>query len=229
MKYVSVRVVNINEILAEYVANLNSKKCYFMVIGANDGKLEDFLTSYFDKLQLTGILVEPVASLYERLCERFFSYQNLFLENSAVDTKTKTRTIYKLKEISHFPEWTKGLASFKKKVILSHQDEIADIMQYIVEEKVTCVTIASLLKKYQFPALNILQIDTEGYDFEIIKSINFELTRPDIIIFEHMHLTYYIYYAAVNYLNERNYFVARNHNTFDLIAIDNRLVPHGAS
>jgi hypothetical protein len=39
------------------------------------------------------------------------------------------------------------------------------------------------------PGVNLLQIDTEGYDFEIIKMVNFETLRPDVIHYEHRHLS----------------------------------------
>ena len=225
MRYVPMKVVNIAEILNEYICNFDNNPCYAMVIGANDGKLEDFLTSYFDRENLTAILVEPVADLHEALLKKFSLFKNLCFENVAIDKKNKTRAIYKLKHSDCLPDWTKGLASFSKKVITSHDDQIAGIKDLIIKQKVKCVTISSLLKKYRFPELNILQIDTEGYDFEIVKTIDFKLNRPEIIIFEHMHLTFYTYYAAINFLDEKNYFVARNDNSFDLIAVDRGYVP----
>ena len=36
--------------------------------------------------------------------------------------------------------------------------------------------------------IDLLQIDVEGYDYEIIKMIDFERVKPLIIHFEHGHL-----------------------------------------
>ena len=83
---------------------------------------------------------------------------------------------------------------------------------------------SQLLKKYKIDRINILQIDTEGYDYDIIFSINFKQIRPDIIIFEYLHLTYYQCFALINLLEENDYKVNRNKNSFDIIAIDNQIL-----
>jgi len=35
----------------------------------------------------------------------------------------------------------------------------------------------------------LLQIDTEGYDYEVIKLFNIEKSQPKVIIYENEHLT----------------------------------------
>ena len=43
--------------------------------------------------------------------------------------------------------------------------------------------------KFEMGKLDFLQIDAEGHDFSIIKSINFTNNRPGIIRFEAAHIT----------------------------------------
>ena len=46
-----------------------------------------------------------------------------------------------------------------------------------------------LLGQQDVHSIDVLQIDAEGYDYEIIKQVDFDLVQPNIIRFEHMHLS----------------------------------------
>lgn len=50
-----------------------------------------------------------------------------------------------------------------------------------------CVSFDTLLRQANGRDVDILQIDAEGYDFTILKMINFSQLRPSIICFEHSH------------------------------------------
>ena len=45
------------------------------------------------------------------------------------------------------------------------------------------------MKKHNVNDISFILIDTEGYDYEIIKLIDFEKYKPSILIFEHKHLS----------------------------------------
>jgi hypothetical protein len=47
----------------------------------------------------------------------------------------------------------------------------------------------SLLKKYKPEKIDLLHTDTEGFDFELIKLIPFATLKPQMILYEHQHLT----------------------------------------
>jgi hypothetical protein len=50
------------------------------------------------------------------------------------------------------------------------------------------MTLSSLLAKHAVQTVDLLQIDAEGYDYEILKTIDFREIKPKIIRFEHAHL-----------------------------------------
>ena len=54
---------------------------------------------------------------------------------------------------------------------------------------VQCVTLQDLLVKHNITDLDLLQIDAEGYDYEILKSIDFQRIKPRFINFEHALLS----------------------------------------
>ena len=54
---------------------------------------------------------------------------------------------------------------------------------------VRCENFEYILDKYEISKLDLLQIDAEGYDFELLKIFPFTKVVPKIIHFEHIHLT----------------------------------------
>ncbi len=70
---------------------------------------------------------------------------------------------------------------------------------------VPALTLESLLKKHQVERVNLLQIDTEGFDFEIIKMIDFRRMKPDIIHYENNFLNRRQKSECSRILSEQNY------------------------
>ncbi len=97
---------------------------------------------------------------------------------------------YGLKESQNqdLPEWYDQLGSFYKDVILKHKNYIPNIEELIEEQQINTMSFEDLIKKHKIINVDILHIDTEGYDFEIIKTINFKKYKINVIIFENKHL-----------------------------------------
>jgi hypothetical protein len=78
------------------------------------------------------------------------------------------------------------------------------------------MTFAALLSKYNITYLDILVIDTEGYDFEILKMIDFATLMPAIIQFEEKNLMPSEKVACFKMLVEKGYRLGRHHR--DIVA-----------
>ena len=86
--------------------------------------------------------------------------------------------------------WASGIGSFSKEHILKHRTKRFQI----TEEDIKCIninviTFDALIKKYEIKNIKKLIIDTEGFDYKIIKSINFKETSIKEIIFEKKHMS----------------------------------------
>ena len=64
-----------------------------------------------------------------------------------------------------------------------------DINDYIEETKVDCLTFESFIKKFDVPKFDFLFMDCEGYDHEILKTIDFSRYTPKLINFESKFLS----------------------------------------
>ncbi len=162
---------------------------YFLQIGAHDGKTDDHLREFVIKNRMRGILVEPVPSIFQRLKENYRDQDGLFFENKAIAPASGTRTFYRLRDNTDgLPHWYDQLGSFHKHIVLKHKVEIPNIEDYLLEEQVECISVSNLLQRCKIPRVDIMLIDCEGYDFEILKTIDFKKCLPRLIVYEEKHL-----------------------------------------
>jgi FkbM family methyltransferase len=168
----------------------NDPEFYVVQIGAHDGKSGDPIYDKIIKYKLRGVLVEPVKYLYDRLVETHKERRGLHLINAAVSTSSGHKNMYRLRETDDgLPPWYDQLASFDPAFITKLREEIPNAQDYLITELVRCVTFEELLEEAQVRKIGLLQIDVEGYDFEIIKMINFHIVKPAVIRYENKHLT----------------------------------------
>ena len=98
-------------------------------------------------------------------------------------------TFYYIKENQHDQtDWTSGngLGSFYKEIVMKHQNGVYDFDDNFSEMVVKTITFSDLTS--DVPKIDLLHIDAEGYDYEIIKTIDFTKTIPSLILFEHKWL-----------------------------------------
>ena len=85
-----------------------------------------------------------------------------------------------------------------------------DVNEQIIEEKVKVRSAESLLNEFNVTKIDLLMIDTEGFDFEVIKMFNIQKTNPGMIIFEASHLSDEDLNAVENLLHENEYDIKRD-------------------
>jgi len=167
-----------------------STQPFFIQIGANDGDKGDYLDTYVRCLGWTGILVEPIPYVFEALEQRHGANARLTLVNAAIADHDGTARIHYLPKADDpdLPEWYDALASFRREVIAEHAPWIPDIESRISSIEVPTVTIDSLCAAHGIEAFDLVQIDTEGYDCEVVKQIDLDKYRPAVVLYEHYHL-----------------------------------------
>jgi FkbM family methyltransferase len=220
MLFKDVSFTSIDEVLKLYFQEMNGRSVVVILIGANNGEIKDFIGDYLMLKNVSGVLVEPIYEFFCQLEKKFGFKENLSLENSAVYTRNCKKSIYRIETSDQLPSWTRGLGSLKKQTVDMHSHDVREIKEAIVKEMVNCITLKTLLKKYNVEGFHILQIDTEGSDFDIIMSMDLSKNRPHLIIFEYLHLTFYQYYTVLNFFKDNNYDVRKNFQSRDAIAID---------
>lgn len=159
----------------------------FIQVGANDGVNFDNIYPFFMDNNCSGLLIEPLPNFFSRLKMNYADKPKIVPLNVALHPSEKSINIYSVnpKSLQKYPHWIAGIASFD----INHIRKQGVTEEDIESTQVQCRTLMGLVKEYDLTNLDYLQIDTEGFDDEIIKMIDFSLVRPSVIKFETVHLS----------------------------------------
>jgi FkbM family methyltransferase len=161
-------------------------------VGSNDGVQGDPITALIRTNPDWQVLfIEPLPHVFRRLLANYPSLPNYHFENVAISEKTEIRLLYYVsdeikKTREGIPYWYDQLGSFDKKHILKHGKEFE---LFIASEPVRCEPLRNILTRNGIQKIDILHIDTEGYDYEVLKQVDLKGSRPRAILYEHKHLS----------------------------------------
>jgi FkbM family methyltransferase len=187
-------------------------------IGANDGINNDPIHKFIKRDNWQGVLLEPQKYVFDRYLKPLYKKtKGITPFNAALDVRDGYKPVYKI-SISN-SRWATGLTSFDRHVLeeavrsgyIEKQARkegcpLPDNKEdFISEESVECICTESLLKKYKLSRIDWLQIDTEGFDFEIIKMFNIGVTVPKVIVYENLHLSPSDQKSCIDYLISSGY------------------------
>lgn len=212
---------------------------HIVQIGANDGAINDPLFSFVkeQKKRTKIILVEPQLQLLPYLRANYAFHDSAQFFNGAVGTDSHL-TLYCVNNscwdklvVPYAEGWPAyraptGLTSTSRSHVYDwlsqHLPREIDPDTVIDQFSVDCVSLEALLREHNFPRqIDVLQIDTEGYDDQVIYSANLECTRPRLINFEATHMDKTRFDDLEAHLIGGGYHVSRSGN--DAIAIRTRL------
>lgn len=190
----------------------------FVSIGANDGVKNDHLNSFIFKYQWKGILIEPMPDNFAKLRTNFKDRQNLVLENIGIAESKGVLDFYYIKDILPTePDWYDQVGSFDKETFYKNIAVVPSLQERVGVASIPTDRLENVLAKNDLKQIDLVMIDTEGYDYKILKSIDIEKVKPQIIIFEYEWLTNYETKEAVKLLEGAGYRTILN--GIDCIAI----------
>jgi len=187
-KKIPLELKDITVLISAHSKKINN--FFFIQIGSNDGVRDCPIRKLIIKNNWKGILVEPVKYIFQKLKKNYKNQNNLIFENAAISKEKGYRKFYRVKKHDEKgnPFQYDMIGSFFPEVVIKHKKYISDFDKHFITEKIKCITFQDLTKKHKVKKIDLLQIDVEGYDYEIIKSIDFGKIKPKIIIYEEKHL-----------------------------------------
>ena len=177
--------------LLNYLSRVTEQKRYpfFVNVGANDGITGDPCGEFFLRhFSWTGLLIEPVPYCVERL-KSIYHEQRFSVVQSAVGIRGLKQFYYvfeSAKELPDLPPWFDQLGSFDVQHILKHL--AGRLKPYITSREIFVETLREVLEVRRIEKVDFLQIDTEGSDLIVLKSLDGFL-KPKAILIEHVHLS----------------------------------------
>jgi FkbM family methyltransferase len=165
---------------------------FFVKVGANDGLSGDPCGRWFvEHENWGGMLIEPVPYLFDRLKQNYPS-DRFVLEQVAIGIQPGEVPFYFVSEeakvrLPNLPAHFDMLGSFRRQHIVEHLDGVLE--PFIVETKLQVETLKAVLRQHHIHRIEFLHIDVEGFDWEVLRSLDFDEAAPSAILIEHRHLT----------------------------------------
>jgi FkbM family methyltransferase len=188
--------------------SIEREKAPFVVlqIGANDGVALDPIRDSVLAQGWTLYAVEPMPGVFERLKANYGPGPQFHYINCAVGDHDGEADIYYLEQ----PEAVDGpdydqYTSFSREVIERHWRAIPDAKQRVAIVSVPVRRLDTLIREFDVPEVDLLQIDTEGFDYEIIKMAFAAGLAPPLLAFEWTHLSRDDMWSCRTDLIERGY------------------------
>jgi len=219
LRYLRLNGVGIQKIspMQEMIKILSERQgsVRFVQIGANDGVSFDDFSELVKEYQLKGVCVEPIPRYHEVLSLVYRDWPGVKTLNAAIHPSNATATIFSINPSKVRVVFQNGWASFNRE----HLKKLGAEDHEIQEETVACVTLSAVYEKFfSGERVDVIQIDTEGFDAEVVKMIDFARFRPQIIRFEHTHLSDKDLKDTCDLLKSNGYLTRREYR--DMIAYD---------
>ena len=189
----------------------------FLLIGANDGVIDDHLCGFIRRRKWTGAAVEPLLQYFHELEKQFRSSGVSCINIAIHSTETSMKFWYLADDPKHpLPPYSKGVGSFNPQHVAAIASEVGNNPD-IKSINVPCMTVSDVLQRSGMDNVNVIIIDAEGYDAEIVNSLNLTPKTLHTIVFEHKHLPPKDLDAVVTLLNGEGVLIECD--KFDVLAI----------
>jgi FkbM family methyltransferase len=192
---------------------LKSKGCFFecrfVQIGANDGETDDPIFKYISPTDSRwhGVLLEPQASAFLLLSRKYANNPRVKLENSALNEFDGPADFY----VSNDYDLLAGLSSSSLKNRVSKSTTIDKI-------RVNCISPETLCNRFDLTSLDLLVVDTEGFDADAVLLLLKSKLFPKVILFEHINVPKLKLRECFGVLESHGYELLRS--GIDVIAIN---------
>ena len=218
---------NKKKVLNFFKRNLIIKKLTIIDIGAHKGETIDFFVKNFNLEKIFSF--EPNFALFSELINKK-DYRNKIIEinNFGVGERAEIKKLNIMRESSSstFNHLNLDSKYYKRKNFIVN---LFSQNKEMIEKKqnIEIVNLSDFIRKKKIDKIDLLKIDTEGYEFNIIKGIDKkDFDNIDFIYFEHhydlMIKKNYKFSDINDYLNKNNFFqvfkIKMNfRNTFEYI------------
>ena len=164
----------------------------FIQVGALDGVSFDPLYPLIAaNPSWHGLVVEPIPHAFRALCETYKNRPNVVPLNVAIDPNLRQVVLNYIPPDGDLPDWSRGISSiYLKRNSLSGKNlppPLASALKIRIRQHLAeATTLDALCTRHAIRSLDWLQIDTEGHDWQVLRSLDLRRLRP-----RHIHLEYY--------------------------------------
>jgi len=189
-----------NEVLSGFGKSRGREATVF-VIGANNGVENDPYVHHALDFGWRAVLVEPNPGVFADLQRTFGSLPRVDCVNAAIGNKSTPLVLYTIAFSAK--RWATGLSSASETTLRKHFasgwvqqmcERFGDVLptdpnEWVKPIEVRCKTVRELVQEAGVQCIDVLAVDTEGMDAEIVNNALDQGYRPEVICWEHLHLS----------------------------------------
>ncbi len=190
-------------------------------VGANDGLKWDPLHKFIRRDRWQGVLLEPQPGVFREWLQPLHARnRRITTVNAALGPADGEMPLYQIGFST--ARWATGLASFQREQLerVIESDHVrrqaakegvaipTEPARRIREERVEVISTDTLFERYGLRRIDLLFVDTEGFDFEIVKLFDVAARQPRLVVYENAHLSPDDRTACVAMLESAGYRVA---------------------
>ena len=155
---------------------------FFIDVGCHKGTYTDLFNSNYNLKKI--LMFEPQKEIFPFLKRKYSKFQNIQIFNNAVGDTNKLKRMYinkhdltsSLKKLDENNFYIKQ----KKKLFNEKKNQSLIIKNYLIK----CITLSKVIKKYKFNRVDLIKIDTEGYEYEVLKGLGNSIFKINYILIE---------------------------------------------
>tara|TARA_B100000965_G_C19570424_1_gene748869 strand:+ start:14 stop:751 length:738 start_codon:yes stop_codon:yes gene_type:complete len=157
-------------------------------IGAHKGESIDFFLNNFNVKKIISFEASPINFEFlktkKKKLDEKFKNSKIVIENIGLGSINETKPLKQFYESSSttFSEINEDSKYFKKKFNIINPFRNKKIYNEI---QINLETLDEYIKKNNFEFINLIKIDTEGFEYDILKGLKDNINNIHLILFEH--------------------------------------------
>jgi len=145
-------------------------------VGAADG-INNSNSRRLIEIGWGGLLIEPNINNFNKLNELYSNHVNIFLENVGCGNETIKNVNFYIDKNDDYQQLSTFSNKQVKKCKTIYNCDFINV-------NIDIFNTTEILKKYNLKKINFMSIDTESYDLNVLKGIDFEYFDIDLICIE---------------------------------------------
>lgn len=176
----------ITRFVLSHVDEMMRSRVRVVQVGANDGRLADNLNGFLTTRGWSGLLIEPVPQYFAMLKAAYRDHPRVKPMQMAIDRQSGSRPIFYADEAKTPADkpWWQGLASMDKSHLTKHGLP-EDIIRSV---SVQTAPLSGILETTGFDDAHLLFVDVEGWEEQVLDTVDFATSKPLVVSYESKHL-----------------------------------------
>ncbi len=168
-----------DEVIEGYFRSHPPRCRFFVEVGAFDGVHYSNVRRLAERHGWAGISIEPVRSNFKKL-QRSYRGFPVRCVHGAIGPVTGEADIH-VSSYPHLPEWGSDVATF----VESEKDRWKSYAPRWRKERVPVWNLTQLLEEQGVKDVDLISIDTEGFNLAVLQSLDFSRFAPQMLVVEY--------------------------------------------